>query len=73
MNIIRGKVDSVTKDLTLQDGTVVKCLENEDVYKILGVPECELHNVKNLMENLKSNSDNRQWIYDETGTMMWYG
>ena len=33
LNIRKGKVDSVTKDLTLQDGTVVKCLENEDVYK----------------------------------------
>ena len=54
LNIRKGKVDSVTKDLTLQDGTVVKCLENEDVYKFLGVPESELHDVKNLVENLNS-------------------
>ena len=54
LNIRKGKVDSVTKDLTLQDGTVVKCLENEDVYRFLGVPESELHDVKNLVENLKS-------------------
>lgn len=53
LHIKRGIVDTSEGDLILNDGSVIKCLENEEVYKFLGIPENELQKVGNLVEDLK--------------------
>ena len=53
LNIKSGRVDTSEGDLILTDGSVLKCLEDEELYKFLGIPENELHNVKNIVESLQ--------------------
>ena len=51
--IKRGKVDTTQEYLELQDGTQMECLKSEDIYKFLGVPECELHRIDHVADNQK--------------------
>ena len=49
----RGKIDLSFEEIVLNDGTVIKCLTDEDLYKFLGVPENEVHDVGNIVEKIK--------------------
>ena len=59
LNIKRGVIDTTKDKLILNDDTAVEYLKNEEIYKFLGVPEKDLHDVANLVENLKSNIKKR--------------
>ena len=52
LSITNGIVNLTEGDLTLIDGTKLKCLENEELYKFLGIPENELHNVDKIVESI---------------------
>ena len=62
LNIKNGVLDSPEEDLILTDGTAVEYLKSEEVYKFLGVPESDLHDVDNLVESLKSKVKKRASI-----------
>ena len=49
----RGKIDLSCEEIVLNDGTVIKCLTDEDLYKSLGVPENEVHDVDNIVEKFQ--------------------
>ena len=59
LNIIRGRIDKTTVEVVLYDGTKVKCLKLEELYKFLGVPENELHDVENIVEKSKKTVQQR--------------
>ena len=50
--IKRGEVDVTQGDLKLQDGSKIKSLKNEEVYKFLGIPENEVHDITNIVDSL---------------------
>ena len=52
LNMKRGKVDESEKYLTLMDGSKIECLNSEDRYKFLGVPENKEHNVEDIVLSL---------------------
>ena len=47
------------EDVTLDDGFKLKCLEDTDSYKFLGVPECIEHDTPNLTNKLVENIESR--------------
>ena len=53
LNMIRGRIDELTDEVVLDDGTKVKCLKKEDLYKFLGIPENESHDVEDIVEKSK--------------------
>ena len=54
LNVKRGVVNTSEGDLVLVDGSKVKSLESEDVYKFLGILENELHDTAKLVDNIKT-------------------
>ena len=49
----RGEVDETEKYLTLIDGSKIECLNSEDRYKFLGVPENKEHDIVNIVSSIK--------------------
>ena len=49
-----GEIDVSINEVTLSDGTKIKCLRSEDLYKFLGVPENVMHDVDDIVEGLKT-------------------
>lgn len=50
VNIKRGKCDRINEDMTLLDGTLIKCLENSSSYTYLVVSSAATHNVAEVKE-----------------------
>ena len=49
INIKRGEIDVTSEEMVLTDGTKLECLESEDRYKFLGVPENILHDTDDIV------------------------
>ena len=49
----RGKIDLTCDEIVLDDGTKIKCLKDEDLYKFLGVPENDIHDVDDIVTKMK--------------------
>ena len=54
INIVRGLLDLSTEEVVLNDGTIVKCLKSEDLYKFLGIPENVEHDIDDIVKNSKT-------------------
>ena len=54
INIVRGLLDVSTEEVVLNDGTIVKCLKSEDLYKFLGIPENVEHDIDDIVKNSKT-------------------
>jgi hypothetical protein len=48
----RGEIDEETEKIELDDGSVLECLLNEELYTFLGIPENESHNVEDIVKSL---------------------
>ena len=64
LTIKSGTVDKTAGDLTIMDGSKLKCLENGEMYKFLGIPENEIHNTKNIVKSLQD-------LIRERGNVVW--
>ncbi len=53
LNIVRGVIDTSVLEVCLLDGTKIKCLSAEDLYKFLGVPENIVHDVGDIVETFR--------------------
>ncbi len=60
--IVKGKLDTTTEEIVLEDGTKIKCLKSEDLYKFLGVPENVMHDVDDIVATLKKTVRQRSCV-----------
>ena len=58
-NFIRGKFDSSGMEMILEDGSVIKPLKDEELYKFLGILENYMHDTGSLVEKIKETIQKR--------------